>query len=122
MKDPTVTLSAATRLRLKGFRLSIDDFGVGYSSLVQLIRIPFSEMKIDLSFVRAVNTSEEARKVVIAVTGLARSLDMEVTAEGVEDTAILDFIRDLGCELAQGYYIGGPMPGEAAAQWRGLPD
>ncbi|MBB6310013.1 EAL domain-containing response regulator [Xanthobacter tagetidis] len=120
MKDPTATLGAATRMRLKGFRLSIDDFGVGYSSLVQLIRIPFSEMKIDISFVRDVNKSEEARKVVIAIAGLAKSLGMEVTAEGVEDSGVLDFIRGIGCEMAQGYRIGRPMPGEAAALWSGL--
>ena len=119
MKDPTVTLSATTRLRLKSFRLSIDDFGVGYSSLVQLIRIPFSEMKIDTSFVRALNTSDEARKVVVAIAGLAKSLGLEVTAEGVEDSKALGFLRDIGCDMAQGYHIARPMPGETARGWRG---
>src|SRR5690606_33440572 len=85
LSDPTTSLDLLTRLRFKGFRLSIDDFGVGYSSIAQLARLPFSELKIDKSFVMSAATSAEARTIIRAMIGLAHGLELEVTAEGVED-------------------------------------
>jgi EAL domain-containing protein (putative c-di-GMP-specific phosphodiesterase class I)/FixJ family two-component response regulator len=117
LADPLTTLEVATRLRLRGFSLSIDDFGVGYSSLVQLARLPFAEIKIDAAFVRDIDRSAEARKIVGAVIGLGRSLDLQVTAEGVEDERSLKFLRDAGCEFAQGYFIARPASGDATAAW-----
>lgn len=122
MQNPLMTLELLTQFRIRGFRLSIDDFGVGYSSLLQLARLPFSEMKIDKSFVTVARQSEEAQKIAIAIVGLAQALGLDVTAEGVEDQWTLDFLRDIGCSHAQGYLIGRPMPpadlGSWLQQWR----
>lgn len=109
LSDPTTSLDLLTRLRFKGFRLSIDDFGVGYSSIAQLVRLPFSELKVDKSFVINGASSAEARTVVRAIIGLAHNLGLEVTAEGVEDETTLGFLRECGCDLAQGYHIARPM-------------
>jgi len=117
MENPVAALEYLTQFRIKGFHLSIDDFGVGYSSLVQLARLPFSEMKIDKMFVMSASASIESQKIAAAVIGLARALDLNVTAEGVEDDWTLQFLCDLGCIHAQGYFIGRPMPPDAALQW-----
>ncbi|MBC53250.1 MAG: diguanylate phosphodiesterase [Gammaproteobacteria bacterium] len=117
MENPVAALEYLTQFRIKGFHLSIDDFGVGYSSLVQLARLPFSEMKIDKMFVMSASTSIEAQKIAAAVISLAKALDLNVTAEGVEDAWSLQFLRDLGCTHAQGFFIGRPMSPEAALQW-----
>jgi len=117
MKDPVVTLEALTRFRLKGVRLSLDDFGVGYSSLIELARLPFSELKIDKSFVAGIDGSEEAGKIIAGIVSLAQSLGLQVTAEGVERRATLEFLREIGCDLAQGYLIGRPMPAESLPAW-----
>lgn len=117
MIDHLTTLNLSTRLRLKGFQLSIDDFGIGYSSLAQLARLPFSELKVDTSFVRPMATSEECRKIVRAMIGLGHSLGLRVTAEGVEDAESLALLQDMNCDLAQGYHIGRPMAGPAVMSW-----
>jgi EAL domain-containing protein (putative c-di-GMP-specific phosphodiesterase class I)/FixJ family two-component response regulator len=118
MADPAATVSLATRLRLKGFQLSIDDFGIGYSSLAQLARLPFSELKVDAAFVSEVRRSSESRKIVAAMVGLGHSLGMTVTAEGVGDSETLAFLRNAGCDFAQGYFIGRPVPPEALSGWQ----
>jgi EAL domain-containing protein (putative c-di-GMP-specific phosphodiesterase class I) len=102
---------------VKGFRLSIDDFGVGYSSLVALARLPFSELKVDRSFVMAAPQSAEARDIIRAVIGLARSLGLGTVAEGVEDAETLVFLRDHGCDHAQGFHISRPLAPAAASDW-----
>jgi EAL domain-containing protein (putative c-di-GMP-specific phosphodiesterase class I) len=117
MADAAATTSLATRLRLKGFRLSIDDFGVGYSSLVQLARLPFSELKIDTSFTQGLAQNKESRKIVKAIIDLGRSLGLEVTAEGVQDRETLNMIREMNCDLAQGYFVGRPMTRDAVVEW-----
>lgn len=117
MKDPVAMLEYLTQFRIKGFSLSIDDFGVGYSSLVQLARLPFSEMKIDKMFVMSAASSIESQKIAAAIIGLAKALDLTVTAEGVEDLWTLQLLRDLGCDKAQGYFIGRPMPETQVADW-----
>jgi EAL domain-containing protein (putative c-di-GMP-specific phosphodiesterase class I) len=118
MADPAATVSLATRLRLKGFQLSIDDFGVGYSSFAQLARLPFSELKVDAAFVSEVRRSSESRKIVAAMVGLGHSLGMTVTAEGVSDSETLTFLRNAGCDFAQGYFIGHPVAPEALHIWQ----
>ena len=118
MRDPITALDLLTRLRLKGFSLSIDDFGTGYSSALQLVRLPFSEMKVDRSFVMTASASEESQAVIKSVVDLGHSLGMWVTAEGVETLEALDFLREIGCDQAQGYLIGRPMPMGDAAAWR----
>ncbi len=114
-------LEQLTKLRILGFHLSIDDFGIGYSSLRQLARLPFSELKIDQMFVKNLAESEESRKIVSAIVGLGKSLALNVVAEGVEDSWALDFLRDVGCNEAQGFFIAGPMDRDALAAWGGGP-
>src|SRR5260221_703311 len=117
--DEIKMMDIATRLRLKGFHISIDDFGTGYSSLVQLLRLPFSEMKIDKSFVIQCVESRESLIIVKSIIDLAHNLNLKVVAEGVETLAALELLRRLGCDLAQGYYVGRPMPGERLPAWFG---
>lgn len=117
MSDPVTTLDLLTQLRIKGFRLSIDDFGVGFSSLVQLARLPFSEIKIDRSFVMHAAGSDEARIIIRTIISLGHNLGLRVVAEGVEDAVALNFLRENGCDCAQGYFIARPMTGSAAREW-----
>jgi EAL domain-containing protein (putative c-di-GMP-specific phosphodiesterase class I)/ActR/RegA family two-component response regulator len=117
MGDPVRSLELLTRLRVRGFHLAIDDFGTGYSSMVQLVRLPFSEIKVDKSFVMEVTRSAEARAVVRSVIDLGHSLGLTAVAEGVEDAATLEFLRSVNCDLAQGYFVAPPMPGPQAEQW-----
>lgn len=111
------TFDTLTRLRLKGFHLSIDDFGTGYSSLSQLARLPLSEVKIDKSFVIALPTSPDARKIIDAILHLAMGMGLACVAEGVEDGDVLEILAALGCTQAQGYYISRPMPGSEFDGW-----
>ncbi len=117
MVDPILSLDLMTRFRVKGFQLSIDDFGTGYSSMVQLVRLPFSEIKVDKSFVMQAPQSRESRTVIKSIIDLGHSLGLVVTAEGVEEMDTLNYLNGLGCDLAQGYFIARPMPGEAARSW-----
>ncbi|GGY22292.1 EAL domain-containing response regulator [Paludibacterium paludis] len=119
MRDPRAPLEILTRLRLKRFGLSIDDFGTGHSSLRQLCDIPFDELKIDKSFVHRAWEDETSRAVVAVSQGLARQLGMKVVGEGVEDREDWDFLRCAGCDHAQGYFIARPMPAEEFLAWLG---
>jgi EAL domain-containing protein (putative c-di-GMP-specific phosphodiesterase class I)/ActR/RegA family two-component response regulator len=110
-------LDVLTRARLAGMKLSIDDFGVGYSSLVQLARMPFSEIKIDRSFVADLCHSSEAKAIVAAILGMSDGLGMTTVAEGVEDLDTYMRLRDMGCDVAQGYFIGRPMTASRAIAW-----
>ena len=118
MKDSRVPLEILTRLRLKRFHLSIDDFGTGHSSLAQLRDIPFDELKIDQGFVHRAWTDETLRAMYDASLALARQLDIEVVvAEGVEDQDDWNFLRRTGCDLAQGNFVSLPMPAEDFSAW-----
>jgi EAL domain-containing protein (putative c-di-GMP-specific phosphodiesterase class I) len=117
MVDPILSLDLMTRIRMKGFQLSIDDFGTGYSSMVQLVRLPFSEIKVDKSFVLLANRTKESLTVIKSIIDLGHSLGLQVTAEGVDDVSTLDYIKSLGCDLAQGFFIARPMSGEAICSW-----
>ncbi len=109
MPDLRTPLEILTRLRLKRFRLSIDDFGTGHSSLSQLRDIPFDELKIDRGFVHRACSNERVRAIYNASLSLARQLGMAIVAEGVEDRDDWDYLRRTGCDLAQGYFIAKPM-------------
>ena len=111
------SLDILTRLRLKGINLSIDDFGTGYSSLSQLHRIPFSELKIDRSFVSKMGEDNEARAIVKTCIMLGHELNMRVVAEGVETEQQLELLKQMGCDLAQGYFIAKPMSGSELMNW-----
>jgi PAS domain S-box-containing protein len=102
----------AFEIREMGCRLSLDDFGTGYSSLRHLQALPFSKLKVDRSFVGSMTSERESRKIVAAVVGLGHSLDMTTVAEGVETEEQADILLRLGCELAQGWLYGRPMPAE----------
>jgi len=117
MADLRTPLEILTRLRLKRFRLSIDDFGIGNSSLAQLRDIPFDELKIDQSFVHGACNNEKLRAMFDSCLGLAQQLKLESVAEGVEDRADWDFVRSRGCDIAQGYFIAKPMPGAVFLEW-----
>lgn len=96
-------------LRAMGFRLSIDDFGTGQASLAYLAEIPSDEVKLDRRFIQAITTDERERLIVDSVIKLAHALGQEVVAEGIEDIVTLGVLRDLHCDLAQGYHIGRPV-------------
>lgn len=117
MEDPILALDLVTRLRMKGFHVSIDDVGTGYSSMAQLARLPFSEMKVDKSFVITARESQESRTIIGSIVELGHNLDLRVVAEGVEDEDTLEFLKKLGCDMAQGYFIARPMPELAAREW-----
>jgi EAL domain-containing protein (putative c-di-GMP-specific phosphodiesterase class I)/ActR/RegA family two-component response regulator len=109
MREAVQMMDVLTRLRLKGFKLSIDDFGTGYSSLVQLQKMPFSEIKIDRSFVTQIETNRGCRVIAEIVINLARKLGLACVAEGVEEEAALNSLRDMGCDTAQGFYLCRPL-------------
>ena len=113
MQELVKTLDILTRLRMKGFMLSIDDFGTGYSSLVQLHRAPFSELKIDRSFIHDMSHDKEAQAIVETVIVLGHKLGMQIVAEGVETQSDLDQLIEMGCDLAQGFYFSRPLNIEA---------
>ena len=109
MENGPLAMENLTRFRLMGMKLSMDDFGTGHSSLVQLYRMPFSELKIDKSFVMELDSKEEARVIVRSIVDLAHNLNLTVCAEGVESRETLSFLRSIGCDQAQGFLIGKPM-------------
>jgi EAL domain-containing protein (putative c-di-GMP-specific phosphodiesterase class I)/AmiR/NasT family two-component response regulator len=117
MQDPARALNILARLRLKGFGLSIDDFGTGYSSLQQLGAIPFTELKVDQSFVHG--SVEDARKRTMVETSLelAKKLKLKTVAEGAETRAEWDLLIALGCDQVQGYFVAKPMPGDQIPGW-----
>jgi len=117
MPKLVTVLDVLTRLRLKRFRLSIDDFGTGHSSLAQLRDIPFDELKVDRGFVHGAATNERKRAICEASLSLARQLGIAVVAEGVEDQNDWRFLLDAGCDFAQGYFIAKPMPGDDVPAW-----
>lgn len=115
--DQLLALDMFTRLRMKGFRVSIDDFGIGNSSFALLARLPFSEIKVDKSFAIPARKSAEARTIIKSAVDLGHSLELRVVTEGVEDVDTLDFLQEIGCDYAQGYFIARPMPGDQILGW-----
>lgn len=120
MSDPLAALEILARLRLKRIGLSIDDFGTGHSSLAQLRDIPFSELKLDRSFVHGAARNSAQRAILDASLDLARQLGIATVAEGVENREDWDFLRARGCQFAQGWLIGRPM--ELAALYGWIPE
>ncbi|HQS58327.1 MAG: hypothetical protein B7Y56_05180 [Gallionellales bacterium 35-53-114] len=117
MDDLRIPLEALSRLRLKRIRLSIDDFGIGNSTLAQLRDLPFDELKIDQSFVHGACKNKKLEAMFNSCLSLAKQLKMSVVAEGVEDQADFDFVCKTGCDIAQGYFIAKPMPGADIPAW-----
>jgi EAL domain-containing protein (putative c-di-GMP-specific phosphodiesterase class I) len=110
LHDPELVMDIFTRLRVKGVGLSLDDFGVGTSSLTQLYKMPFSEVKIDRVLIAEMATSKPATTVVRAIVDLAHSLSLGVCAEGVETSLAFEFLEKIGCDALQGDFIASSMP------------
>lgn len=117
MNEISDSLDILNRLRMKGFSLSIDDFGSGYSSLVKLYQAPFSELKIDQHFVKRLSIDEDAVAIIRICILLAKELKMQTVAEGVETEEIWNQLNKMGCDIAQGYFIAKPMPVEDFIHW-----
>ena len=117
LENPAAQLDVLTRLRLKQIGLAIDDFGTGYSSLANLRDLPLVEIKIDRGFVHGVAGHPGLQAILGTSLGLARQLRLVSVAEGVEEQADLDFLRQAGFDLAQGYLIARPMPAEDVEPW-----
>lgn len=109
LDDPGLTRDILTRLRVKNFGLSLDDFGTGHSSLTQLYKMPFNEIKIDRSLGMELHASSEARTITRSIIDLAHNLGLTVCTEGVEQMATVDFLREAKCDRLQGYLLGRPM-------------
>ena len=118
MDDPQRAEAMLNRLSEQGFKLSIDDFGTGYSSLAYLKRLPVDELKIDKSFVMGMEAGEDDAMIVRSTIDLAHNLGLTVVAEGVETAAILERLRALACDEAQGYHISRPVPAQEFLAWQ----
>ena len=117
MLDRAIAMETLTRLSLMGFVLSIDDFGTGYSSLVQLVDLPFKELKIDASFVQRASAEPKAEAILRISVTIGLTLGMGVVAEGVETAEQMEFLRGCGGTVVQGYYLARPMPHAALTEW-----
>jgi EAL domain-containing protein (putative c-di-GMP-specific phosphodiesterase class I) len=115
--NPLLAAEVLTRLRIKGIELSIDDFGTGHSSLLTLLRMPFSELKVDRSFISHCDTDSEAWKIVRATISMARELGLRVVAEGIETEAVATLLRGVGCEVGQGWHFAHAMSEAELAPW-----
>ena len=102
-------MDTLTRFRIKGIGLAIDDFGVGYSTLMQLRQLPFTELKIDRFFVDDAAISDDSALIVKSIIDLAHGLGLTVTAEGIETADQFALLRNLGCDVAQGYFVARPL-------------
>ncbi|MEM7282407.1 MAG: EAL domain-containing response regulator, partial [Pseudomonadota bacterium] len=118
LQEKMVTaLDILTRLRIKGFELSIDDFGTGYSSLQRLRNVPFSELKIDQSFVSGAHKDKDQETIVRSSIDLAKQLGLRTVAEGVETQDDWDLMSSIGCDEAQGFFISEALPGDSIGPW-----
>ena len=115
MVDPARAIAVLERLRSIGVGLAIDDFGTGYSSLSHLTQLPIATLKIDRSFVRNIMVDGTSQTVARAIVDLAHSLGLTVTAEGVDTRGHAAYLRSLGCDAAQGFLIGRPVPADELA-------
>ncbi|ACL72928.1 diguanylate cyclase/phosphodiesterase [Thioalkalivibrio sulfidiphilus HL-EbGr7] len=117
MKDIDIAVGMLRQLNALGVRLAIDDFGTGYSSLNNLKHFPIDTLKIDKSFVRDIPGDRDDEAIVTAIVALAKSLELEVVAEGVETREQLGFLKRLGCEIVQGYFFSRPLPFEGFREY-----
>jgi len=117
MATSAAPLESLVRLRMMRFGLSIDDFGTGHSSLAQLRDVPFTELKVDRGFVNGARHNQIIRPILDGSVGIAKRLGMRSVAEGVETESDWHLLREIGCDIAQGYFIGRPMPAERLPQW-----
>ena len=117
MRDVTRTMDVLLRMRIRNIGVSIDDFGTGHSSLRELQRMPFSEMKIDRSFVMDMVSNRDCTVIVNSIIDLGHNLGLKVVAEGVEDVRIWRMLAEKNCDFAQGFYMAKPMPADEFSRW-----
>lgn len=117
MKTPDLVIKTLQQLKQMGIGLSIDDFGTGQASMTYLKKMPVEKLKIDQSFVKQMVEDEEDRAIVESTVKLAHQLKVEVVAEGVESQAILELLKEIGCDYVQGYYLSRPMRAEKLDDW-----
>jgi EAL domain-containing protein (putative c-di-GMP-specific phosphodiesterase class I) len=117
MADPTRAATLLGRLQSLGVRVSIDDYGTGYSSLARLRELPVNELKLDRSFLFGITSDSRAAAIVRSTIGLAHSLGLTIVAEGIETAADEAILRDLSCDLGQGYHLARPLPPDQLLGW-----
>jgi EAL domain-containing protein (putative c-di-GMP-specific phosphodiesterase class I) len=117
LRDPTRAIALLEELRTTGVRVSLDDFGAGYSSLAYLKHLPLTEVKIDKSFVLNMSSEPRDEMIVRSIVELGHNLGVAVVAEGVDDQGTLDRLAEMGCDVAQGYLIARPMEVSRLARW-----
>src|SRR5690606_41640535 len=117
MLDMDHAITELTRLADAGIGIAIDDFGTGYCSLQYLHRLPASVLKIDQTFIRRLPADQDAIHIVDAAVTLAHKVAMQALAEGVETAEVYNLLRHIGCDIAQGYLMGRPMPATDFAHW-----
>ena len=115
--NPQEAIALLRQFKADGFKISIDDYGTGYSSLAQLKQLPVNELKIDKSFVQRLEHDEDDQIIVRSTIELAHNMGLSVVAEGIEDEYSLHWLAQHGCELAQGYYISRPQPSDKITPW-----
>jgi diguanylate cyclase (GGDEF)-like protein len=117
MHHAAAVLGTLKALKELGLRLAIDDFGTGFSSLSYLRRFPVDRLKIDQSFIRDIEKLPVNESIVRAIAALAKSLSLEIVAEGTETQSELSFVKEVGCHEAQGYFYSKPLPAPALLEW-----
>jgi EAL domain-containing protein (putative c-di-GMP-specific phosphodiesterase class I) len=117
MADPNRAREILARLDEMGIWLAIDDFGTGYSSLAYLKQLPVSTLKVDRSFVTTMGDHEDDAVIARSTIALGRNLGLSVVAEGVESEGVMDELRQLGCDSAQGFHLSRPVPAHALEEW-----
>jgi EAL domain-containing protein (putative c-di-GMP-specific phosphodiesterase class I) len=117
VEDAETSQSTLERLKAIGVKLAIDDFGSGYSSLGYLGKLPVDVLKIDRGFVQALGTNPGDTLIISSVSRIAHSRGMVVVAEGIEDAALAERVRELGCDIGQGYYFAKPLPAQLATSY-----
>jgi predicted signal transduction protein with EAL and GGDEF domain len=117
MSEPDRVIGMLEKVQAMGVHLSLDDFGTGFSSLAYLRRLPVDEIKIDQSFVKEMTRNASDAEIVRATIDLSHNLGRQVVAEGIEDADTWAMLRDLGCDLGQGYYLSKPLPADELSAW-----
>jgi EAL domain-containing protein (putative c-di-GMP-specific phosphodiesterase class I) len=109
IKNVEESIAKLKQLKEMGIKVSIDDFGIGYSSLSYIVRLPIDSIKINQSFVMNLNSSEEAKAIVTTIIGLCKTLKLTVIAEGIESDVELEYLKANQCDIGQGYYFSKPI-------------
>ena len=117
LDDPDHAIETLERLRALGIRISIDDFGTGYSSLSYLKRMPVDELKIDKSFVMGMTNHKDDETIVRSTIDLGHNMGLKVVAEGVETEEMLEQLKEMRCDLVQGYHLSRPLPPAKLELW-----